>query len=77
LRPAIDSPVEESAARAQAHDLFDLVRRRHVREHPGSPLELEDAPVTTQAFGDVDAQVQVKADLDVLPAIDLTHCHSR
>jgi hypothetical protein len=33
--------------------------------------------LSTQALADVDADVQVKADLDVGPAIDLPHCAPR
>ena len=73
LRPAIQTLVEKGAARASPHDLGHLVCAAHVRQGPRSPVELEDLRLPAQAFADVDAQVQVKADLNIPPAIDLPH----
>lgn len=72
-RPTIQPPVKQCATRASPNDFGHVVCIGHVRQDPRPALEVEDSRVAAQAFTDVDADVQVKADLDVSPAIDLAH----
>jgi hypothetical protein len=65
--------IEQRSARASPYDLGDLVGAGGVRQDPRSPVELEDISLPTQALGDMDAEVQVKADLDVPPPVYLPH----
>src|SRR5260370_607151 len=73
VRPAIEPVVQQRSARASARDLGHLVGAGGVRQDPRSPVELEDFALPTQALGDVDAEVQVKADLDIPPPVYLPH----
>src|SRR5690349_1604418 len=73
LRSAIYPLVQQRATRAPADHLSHFVGTARVRQDPGSPIELEYLGLPTQAFADVDADVQVEADFDVVPAIDLPH----
>src|SRR5712691_11215948 len=73
VRPAIEPVVEQRAARAAPHDLGHLVGAGGVRQDPRPPVELEDFALPTQALGDMDAEVQVKADLDIPPPVYLAH----
>ena len=73
LGAAVQPPVKQGAAWAPLHDVGNLVGARRVGQDPRPPVELEDLALAAQALGDVDADVQVKADLDVFPAIDLPH----
>jgi hypothetical protein len=73
LGTAVQPPVKEGAARASLHDVGNLVSARRVGQDPWPPVELEDLTLPAQALGDVDADVQVEADLDVFPVIDLPH----
>jgi hypothetical protein len=72
-RLAIEPPIQEGATRASAHDIGHLLGAGGVRKDPRSPLELEDLSFAANAFADVDTHVQVEADLDIPPAIDLSH----
>ncbi len=73
LRAAVKAPVLQRAAWAPLDDVGDLVCARRIGQDPGSPVELEDLALTTQALGNVDADVEVEGDLDVLPVIELPH----
>src|SRR5713226_5138599 len=73
LRPAIERVVEQRSARASPHDLGHLVGAGGVRQDPRSTVELEDFALPAQALGDMDAEVQIKADLDVPPPVYLPH----
>src|SRR6266852_4783975 len=63
----------QRAAWAPLDDVGNLVCARRIGQDPGSPVELEDLTLTTQALGNVDADVEVEGDLDVFPVIDLPH----
>ncbi len=73
LRAAVEAPVQQCAAWAALYDVGNLVRARRVGQDPWPPVELEDLTLSAQALGDVDADVEVEADLDVFPVIDLPH----
>jgi hypothetical protein len=73
LRPTIQPLVQERTAWASLNDGGHLVCAGHVRQDPGSPVQVEDLRMPAQALANVDAEVQVKADLDISPAIDLPH----
>jgi hypothetical protein len=73
LPAAVQPPIEERAAWAPANDFGNFICITHVGQEPGTPLEIEDPWVAAQTFGDMDAEVQVEADLYVAPAIDLSH----
>ena len=73
LRPPIQSPVLQRAAWTSQNDLGDVVCISLVRQDPRPAIELEDVGLPAQAFADVDADAQVKADLYVPPPIDLAH----
>jgi len=71
LRLAVQPPVLQCAAWTSTHDLGHVVSIGFVRQDPRPAIELENPRVSAQAFTDVNANVQVKADLDVPPPIDL------
>src|SRR5712691_2461185 len=73
VRAAIEPVVEQRSARASTRDLGHLVGAGGVRQDPRSPVELEDFALPTQALGDMDAEVQVEADLDTPPPVYLPH----
>src|SRR5467141_4230383 len=73
LRSSVEPPVEECAARATLHDVRHRVRARRVGEDPRPPVELKDLALAAQTFGDVDADVEVEADLYIFPVIHLAH----
>src|SRR5713226_8485944 len=73
LRTAVIVVVASGSSWAPPDDVGDLVCARRIGQDPGSPVELEDLALTTQALGNVDADVEVESDLDVLPVIELPH----
>ncbi len=54
---AIQSAIKQGATRTQAHYLGHLIRGRHVREDPGSPVEVEGARKPPEALRHVDAKI--------------------
>ena len=44
-----------------------------VGQDPRSPIEIEDVRLPALTLADVDADIQVKTDLDVSPTVDLPH----
>ena len=73
LGAAVEPPIKQGAARASPDDVHHLFGSGGVRLDPRTPVELEDLPLSAKALADVDADVQVKADLDVTPPVDLSH----
>jgi hypothetical protein len=73
LGTAVQPPVKQGAAWTSLDDIGNLVRARRVGQDPWPTVELEDLTLPAQALGDVDADVEVEADLDVFPVIDLPH----
>ena len=73
LVATVEPPVLQSAARASLDHLRDDLSLTCIRQHPWPPIEFENLPVTTQTLADMDADVEVKAHLDVATAIDLPH----
>jgi hypothetical protein len=74
---AIQSAIKQGATRTQAHDLGHLIRGRHVREDPRSPVEVEGAGKAPEALGNMDAEIEVEAHLDVFASVDLPHLQTR
>ncbi len=68
--------VKQCAARASPHDLGNFCAG-HVRQEPRAPIQVEDSRDPAQALADMDAGVQVKADLDIPPSIDLSQPSQR
>lgn len=58
--------------RQRVNDRSDGLRVASVGLGPGAP-EPEHPRVAAQAFADMDADIEVKADLDVLASVGLTH----
>ena len=76
LRIAVEPSKLERSARAAEDRVSNDVRVSAVGLNPGAPLQVEYVGERQQALADVDAPVQVEADLDLVPAVDLSfHRH--
>ena len=70
---AIEAAIKQGTARASLNDLCHGIGLTLVGQHPWPSLELEYTRVAAKAFCNVDAKVEVEADLDVAAPIYLAH----
>src|ERR1700737_450117 len=73
LRASIQAPVLERPARTPLDDLGDRVRIRLVGQNPGPAVQLEYMALAAQALADMNAEIEVEADLDLSAAVHLAH----
>ena len=66
VRAAVEPSELQRAARAAEDRVRDDIRVGAVRLDPWTPLQVEDLRERQQALADVDAPVEVEADLDPL-----------
>jgi len=73
LGAAIEAAVQQRSAGTPLHHLCNGVSVGFIREHPRPASELKDTFVAAKALADMNADVEVEADLDVISSINLAH----